>query len=129
MDRFWSKVDQSGGPDACWPWLGFRFNGYGKFWFDGRSRAAHRIAYELAVAPVDHGHLHHTCGKRECCNPTHLVSMTKSEHMRHHQEAKTHCKYGHPLEFYAPWGQRMCHVCRRRRQREDQQRQRAARKG
>lgn len=21
MDRFWRKVDTTGGPDACWPWL------------------------------------------------------------------------------------------------------------
>ncbi len=22
LTRFWAKVDQSGGPDACWPWTG-----------------------------------------------------------------------------------------------------------
>src|SRR5438874_974236 len=30
-DGFWSKVDKSGGPDACWPWTGcINAWGYGK---------------------------------------------------------------------------------------------------
>lgn len=29
-ERFWPKVDKSGGPDACWPWLGgINGDGYG----------------------------------------------------------------------------------------------------
>jgi len=30
-DRFWSKVDQSAGPNACWPWTAYRNpGGYGE---------------------------------------------------------------------------------------------------
>lgn len=50
-DRFWLKVDRSGGPDACHPWMGSRTrDGY------GQSRVgavvtyrAHRVAYFLAT--------------------------------------------------------------------------------
>ena len=27
---FWERVDQSPGPDACWPWLGKTVDGYGR---------------------------------------------------------------------------------------------------
>ena len=83
MERFWSKVDRSGGPDACWPWMGGRrAKGYGLFWLDGRGRNANRVAYEL-----DRGHpppperpfvLHH-CDDPPCCNPKHLYSGTAAE--------------------------------------------------
>lgn len=33
--RFWSKVDKSGGKNACWPWMAGSFPpGYGVFWYD-----------------------------------------------------------------------------------------------
>ena len=35
-ERFWAKVDTSGGLFACWEWQGNRNDrGYGAFWFDG----------------------------------------------------------------------------------------------
>jgi hypothetical protein len=47
--RFWSKVDRSGGPDACWPWTAGMFStGYGAFKVDGRTLKASRMAYELS---------------------------------------------------------------------------------
>jgi hypothetical protein len=58
-ERFWSKVDKSGGPAACWPWTAARSRGnygdYGAFAVDRRTRRAHRVAYELthgAIADV-----------------------------------------------------------------------------
>src|SRR5689334_7900007 len=46
QDEFWSRVDRSGGPTACWPWMGPRTkDGYGRF----RGRYAHRIALEAAL--------------------------------------------------------------------------------
>lgn len=44
--RFWRKVDKSGGPDACWPWLASTHpGGYGQF-YDARNKPiyAHRFA-------------------------------------------------------------------------------------
>lgn len=71
IERFWSRVDQSGGPDACWPWTAGRFNsGYGSFCFDGKDRGAHRVAWELVHGPIPPGMLvcHH-CDNPPCCNP------------------------------------------------------------
>jgi hypothetical protein len=51
VERFWSRVDRSGGPDACWPWVGnSRYtSGYGRVWFCGKDARSHRVAYTLAV--------------------------------------------------------------------------------
>lgn len=81
-DRFWAKVDKSGGPDACWLWTASTFRergGYGKFQA-GTSREttrvvyAHRHAIELATgAPIPPGMFAcHTCDNPPCCNPAHL---------------------------------------------------------
>lgn len=77
--RFWAKVDLSN-PDGCWPWLAATNNrGYGTFYLsaDQRHAYAHRVAYELVVAPVLPGfELDHLCHRRECVNPGHLRLAT-----------------------------------------------------
>src|SRR5215207_4655730 len=76
--RFWAKVDRSGGPDACWPWIPKPMaNGYGRVWWNGRSEVAHRIAYLLAKGPIPAGltvdHVKERgCTLRACQNPAHL---------------------------------------------------------
>jgi hypothetical protein len=46
--RFWAKVDKSGGDDACWPWMGSTRSGYGKFKLESYlSVQAHRRIYTL----------------------------------------------------------------------------------
>ena len=56
--QFWAKVDRSGGPDACWPWLGRLYGGYGSFGGVG----AHRVAYELLRGAIPEGrHVDHRC--------------------------------------------------------------------
>lgn len=83
-DRFWLKVDQSGGPDSCWPWLAGKFNdGYGSFSVqvgDGihTERRAHVVAWELAnEKPMPDGMLGcHTCDNPPCCNPSHVFPGT-----------------------------------------------------
>ncbi len=45
--RFWAKVDMSGGPDACWPWLGGTAKGRGQFVAQETSHQAHRVAYTI----------------------------------------------------------------------------------
>ena len=78
--RFWQKVDRSGGPDACWPWQAAILNtGYGGIKYQGRMTKAHRVAYELTYGPLgDNLALHH-CDNPPCCNPAHLFPGTHAD--------------------------------------------------
>lgn len=69
--RFWSKVDKpsSGVLDnSCWEFTGARHpDGYGVFWLDGRSRQAHRVAWEFKYGPIPDGLiLLHKCDNPPC---------------------------------------------------------------
>lgn len=86
VDRFWSKVDNSGGNDACWIWTASRNNkGYGEFWLDGRMRKANRIAWLFfhAWLPDDLDVLHNCPGgdNPACVNPSHLWLGTHQDNM------------------------------------------------
>lgn len=91
-DRFWEKVNKSGGPDACWPWTAARdSNGYGKFFAgikDGKKilAKANRVAWELVHGPIPDGlcSLHH-CDNPACCNSVssrHLFIGTRIDNQR-----------------------------------------------
>jgi DNA-binding XRE family transcriptional regulator len=90
-ERFWRHVDQSGGPDACWPWLASkRPSGYGQFcWWEVRDSPfpAHRVAYRLTRGEWPDLALH-VCDNRECVNPSHIVSGTQADNMRHAVERR-----------------------------------------
>lgn len=80
--RFHAKVDRSGLPDECQPWLGGRnAAGYGLMQgstsYVGFSFLAHRIAWALA-RNAEPGALviRHSCDNPPCCNPLHLLSGT-----------------------------------------------------
>lgn len=88
LDRFLSRVDRSGGPDACWPWTAGKFKGgYGAFQANGRSLRAHRVAYEIAYGPLpvksdpDEPMVFvcHRCDNPPCCNPAHLFTGTNAD--------------------------------------------------
>lgn len=77
--RFWSKVDRSGGPDACWPWTACRTpKGYGQVRAGYVRVYAHRLAYTLTTATIPSGEFFgttcvcHNCDNPGCCNPAHL---------------------------------------------------------
>jgi hypothetical protein len=124
-ERFWAKVDQSGGPHACWPWLaGISYpSGYGNIWWNGFTRSAHRIAYELAVGEIPSGlTLDHLCRVRHCVNPAHLeavpfaVNNARGTSPSAANMAKTHCKHGHeftPENTYRPPKKPTSRHCRR----------------
>lgn len=125
--RFWSKVDRSGGADSCWVWLASIWNsGYGQFFpGGGKNVSAHRYSYELAFGPIPDGLvLDHLCGNKRCVNPFHLEAVTHRENTLRfdgvaskHAE-KTHCPKGHPYSgdnLYEWRGSRFCRECRRER--------------
>ncbi len=76
--RFWAKVDQSGGPNACWPWKGCRNSyGYGVLRVKGHSYNAHRLTWILMRGPIPSGlHVCHHCDNPPCGNPNHLFLGT-----------------------------------------------------
>lgn len=127
-ERFWPKVDRSGGPDACWPWIAFTHLGYGRIMsctHPPHSLRAHRVAYELLVGPIPDGLvLDHLCRNRACVNPAHMEPVTRGENVRRGvgmvwqvAAAKTHCKHGHAFTAEntrrTSRGYRRCRACRR----------------
>lgn len=88
---FWSHVDRSAGPRACWPWTGFvATNGYGHAAYRlGRRRhdRAHRVSYLLTHGELPGGRgaqnfvIMHTCDNRRCCNPAHLKLGTQKDNV------------------------------------------------
>lgn len=97
-ERFWPKVDKRGGDDACWPWLGGRFeSGYGQFSQRPRNLRAHRVAYELTHGQIpDNLMVLHECDNPPCCNPKHLFLGTNDDNMADRQRKGRTSKQGRP---------------------------------
>ena len=84
--RFWAKVGKTDDPNKCWIWDGLiDNNGYGRLPYERRSLYAHRVSYELNVDSIPSKRVvHHTCGKRWCVNPRHLILMSRGSHAKLH---------------------------------------------
>lgn len=79
-ERFWAKVVRS--PSGCWLWTAYcQPSGYAKYSVKGRLIFAHRVAYEVLVAPLPEfkqggPQLDHLCRRKSCVNPAHLELVT-----------------------------------------------------
>lgn len=82
--RFWSKVDRSGGPDACWPWTGGLHAG-GPYGALKRRIGGVLVAMGVHVIVCEGRHgprppameAAHSCNNPPCCNPLHLRWATR----------------------------------------------------
>lgn len=79
--HFWERVDKSGGPDACWPWLKSMDNhGYGCSW-DGEKVVKAHIRAFIFTYGYQPPMARHSCDNPPCCNPVHLLGGTQWENM------------------------------------------------
>lgn len=113
-----SRIDEATG---CRVWQGSRFGGgYGQINAGpGRTKYAHRVAWEVARGPIPDGLvLDHLCRNRACINPDHLRPITNRENILAGVGApamhatKDRCPRGHVYDMRTKDGRRGCRVCK-----------------
>lgn len=77
-ERFWSKVEKTGG---CWLWKGATGpNGSGQLRWRGKTVYAHLVSLELAGrAPAKGTKTLWSCGNHACVSPEHLSQKSRRE--------------------------------------------------
>lgn len=81
-ERFLKYVERS---DECWLWVGAKLpRGYGRFYFNGKPRYAHRVSVELLGGRPVAGDevVMHRCDTPACVNPAHLSVGSQTDNMR-----------------------------------------------
>jgi hypothetical protein len=139
QQKFWTSVEV-GHPLGCWWWTGAKNDkGYARATVGGRTRGAHRWAYEFLVGEIgidpDTGKsldLDHLCKNRLCVNPDHLEPITHQLNIWRSSRYAGHeaCFHEHPRTpesvGFKNTGYQFCIPCARDFQRKfyDQNRER-----
>lgn len=121
--RFWSKVEVSPVPDACWKWNACTHPwGYGRLGYRGKVKNATHVSWFLHRGVWPTLNILHSCDNPPCTNPKHLSEGTIADNQRqavergrfYHQK-QTYCKYGHPFDeantYRKSNGGRGCRTC------------------
>ena len=113
-EEFYAKVEVQG---ECWVWTGARHpGGYGRVWWEGRTRPAHRVSLELEGIEIPEGHhVDHLCVNPPCIRPSHLEPVTPTENTKRARKwwhKFTACPNGHPYDTTDADGRRRCRECR-----------------
>lgn len=109
---------------GCLVWTGKRnATGYGMMKFGGKSRLAHRVAFEMVIGNIPTGlTIDHLCRVRACVNPFHMEPVTQRENtLRGEGPAaknarRTQCIRGHLLSganLRMARHKRVCLTCKR----------------
>lgn len=104
LDRYMARTRKEG---DCLVWIGDKYDtGYGRITLypSKKCRRAHRVIYEIVKGPItQYQYVNHSCGRRDCINPDHLVSRLKRDSILLSNSTsginsrKTHCVRGHPF--------------------------------
>lgn len=109
---------------GCIVWTGGKSAGYGRIYHNGRTRPAHRVAFETFRGEILAGlDINHLCRNKACINTVHLEAVTRSENLRfdyaikpwgNQNTVKTHCQRGHEYagaNLRIVRGKRYCKEC------------------
>lgn len=124
-ERVRSKVEID--DDGHWIWQAAigKQDGYGRVSVGKKVMLAHRVSYELFVAPIPAGYqVDHVCRVKACINPVHLEAVPPAintqramPYRRNAQAKRTHCPSGHEYSEentrLDPAGSRHCRTCDR----------------
>lgn len=92
QERFAKKYQIA--KSGCYVWLNAKFkSGYGQFGVRGKSKLAHRIAWEIANGAIPDGLcVLHKCDNPGCVNPDHLFLGTQKDNVRDMVDKKRYSK-------------------------------------
>lgn len=93
LHSVFTKLDMSGGPNACWPFTG-ALNNKGRPYYtvNQQKYLAYRLTYELlhGMGSLDGFIARHTCDNETCCNPRHIVKGDHQDNMNDMKERERH---------------------------------------